>query len=248
MELQAQGLVAGWLLDDGSGFRARDFVGARHGTLVGFEDPATVTSGWTPGVYGSALQFLATDYIDLGSNTYDLGIRRHATFATHISWRDFSTTRSLGGDWNDSLGWSIRIDNATTMVFFIYPNNHRITATVPTLVANQVYHVVGVMNGATMHLYLDGRQVGQAALNEDIGDSAETVKLGQRGDGTSYLNGSIEDFLIYTRALNAQEVHKLATAPFGWIGFDYWAWLSSVAAPAGNPWYYYAQQAALTQH
>lgn len=53
----AKNLVGCWLLNEGAGNIAYDSAGANNGTLSGFSDPATATSGWCSGPYGGALRF-----------------------------------------------------------------------------------------------------------------------------------------------------------------------------------------------
>lgn len=65
------------------------------------------------------------------------------------------------------------------------------------------------------------------------------------GDYSTVYNGDIEWFGVYSRALSANEVAQLYYEPYcmiEWPGASVWRYYSIPAAPAGNPWYAYAQQ------
>ncbi len=176
----------------------------------------TLTNGptWVVNEGQQALQFdtSASTYVDLGINAYDLGIRRHATFSMWCKADDEVDQRHILSDWNTSQGFAVRFSTASTIVFFVYPNNHRITVT-PVVPPGVMYHIVAVMDGANMRLYLDGEFLATTTLGEDIGDSASTIKIGVRGDldspTTKGFEGPIWEVGIYNRALTATEIRHL---------------------------------------
>ena len=147
------------------------------------------------------------DYIDLGTNAYNLGIRRTATFSGWVQPNNFSTFSNVVSDWNTNLGMTLRIDSGgTTATVYVYPNNHRIVASY-SFTAGIWYYLVGVMDGNNLYLYISGVLVGSTTLGEDIGSSASTLKVGNRGDlGGGYSNQQVALVQIYNRALTASEI------------------------------------------
>jgi len=144
------------------------------------------------------------DYVDIGTNVYNMGIRRHATF---MGWM---TSLSAGGgayllsDWN-GLGMTLRFNNTSSTDFYVYGDNRRVTVSY-TFTPGTWYHITGVMDGANMYTYINGLLGGSQILGEDIGSSPSTLKIGPRGDGVAMSNQRVGNVLIYNRALSASEV------------------------------------------
>src|SRR3989344_3078898 len=216
------GLLGYLKLDDGSGSAiAKDSSrNGNHGTLNGFT-AAQAMESWKPNpthtgsfFNPAALEFDGTDdYVDVGVNTYGMGIRRSATFSAWIKIRDVADVggyNDIISDWN-TTGMSLRAGQNGELVFYVYPNDHRITYSAG-MQNDTWYHIVGVMDEATMYVYLNGAQKASAALGEDIGNSTSSLKIGQRGDLVSdtKTNGLIDDVRIYNRALAGNEIASLA--------------------------------------
>ena len=184
----------------GTGTTWTDLSGnGRVGTLTGSPTYTTVNSG--------ALQFSGTNYADIGINFYNLGIRRNATFS---GWIYFTTSGNsfVISDWNSNLGMTLRINNAGSADFYIYgaTTSPRITYTY-AFSYNTWYNLVGVVNGTTMYMYLNGVDTGLTQpLTEDIGNSTETIKIGVRGDKVLASAEYVSNVIVYNRALSATEV------------------------------------------
>lgn len=206
----AVGLVGAWPFWEGGGLRFYDLSGNGNDAI-----PSGTQYPWVAGQHGWAVDFAEGAFADVGINVFDLGIRRHATFACLVETDNISN-HTLISDWQGSLGMALRHGpSAGDIEFYVYPNNHRITVSGP-VVAGVWYFLVGVMDGANMHLYLDGVLKGSTTLGEDIGNSAATIKIGQRGDlgagqGT---DGRIGGAWIYNRSLSPAEVEQLYHDPF----------------------------------
>lgn len=164
-----------------------------------------------------APSFSPTAYADLGRNVYSYGITRFATFA---GWIKPTNAAAYGAyvlsDWNN-LGMTLRINNATSTDFYVYPNNHRVTASY-TFTDNVWYYLVGVMDGANMYTYVNGVQVGTTTLGEDIGNSPSTLKIASRGDGTGGCAQVTGHTTMYNRALSAAEIVQNFNATRGRYG------------------------------
>lgn len=79
------------------------------------------------------------------------------------------------------------------------------------LVAGVWYHVACVFDTTanTMTNYVNGAQALQEAENNNPADSSSELSLGRFPSGVQYLDGSIDDFRMYNRALTPAEVKQL---------------------------------------
>jgi len=112
-----KGLIGAWSPNLGpTGLTLFDqSINKNNGTLTNMD----AVTDWIVDERGYALDFDGTnDYINVGKNSFDLGIRRHATFSTWFRSNTSNANRSLMGDWNSSVGFSIRIDDDEAVTFF----------------------------------------------------------------------------------------------------------------------------------
>ena len=157
-----------------------------------------------------------TNYIDLGINAYNLSITSLATFSGWMM--STSSTAYLVSDWNNNIGMSLRFNDLNSADFYVYPNNHRITATYSFSV-NVWYNIVGVMDVANMYMYINGNLVGTTTLGENIGNSSSTLKIGARGDLAPTSSAQkVSSLQIYNRVLSAAEVSQNFNATRGRYG------------------------------
>jgi len=85
-----------------------------------------------------------------------------------------------------------------------------------TLAAGVWTHIAAVYDGAFMHLYIDGVQVGSLAKTGTIDQNASIpVSIGNRPasatGGTRPFDGIIDDLRIYRRSLSAAEIETIRT-------------------------------------
>ena len=155
-----------------------------------------------------------TDSIDLGADNF--------TWAT---WLKYSATSG-----NHALIWAHKTGPGTTPAAWLRaePGSNRIRAAVGTGWSNartlssrvaynddQWHHVVFRRSDDWLTLYVDGNQVAQAAapygsITEGKEFGIEGIHVGQRIDGVDRLRGSLDETLIYRRALSAAEIGRLA--------------------------------------
>lgn len=78
---------------------------------------------------------------------------------------------------------------------------------VADVIANRVYHVVGVYDGAKMRIHINGRLNNTSANTVAAGDGSGTMKIGARGDdaATGFV-GVLDECAIYNRALTDVEI------------------------------------------
>tara|TARA_A100000172_G_scaffold75387_1_gene58146 strand:+ start:1055 stop:1846 length:792 start_codon:yes stop_codon:yes gene_type:complete len=79
---------------------------------------------------------------------------------------------------------------------------------------NSWHHLVGVFNGSTMTIYLDGSVPTQSGIGSSIPSSTLSTggsnpHIGSKTDNTSELEGKMDDFSIFNAALTATEVANI---------------------------------------
>jgi len=70
------------------------------------------------------------------------------------------------------------------------------------------HHLAATFDGTTVSWYGDGRPIGSQAV-DDVATPG-TVRIGKREDNDNYFPGSVDEILIYDRALSAEEIAWLA--------------------------------------
>jgi len=79
--------------------------------------------------------------------------------------------------------------------------------------AGRWHHLAGVYNGATLRLFLDGKQVASGNVTGNLIGYDTVLRLGINGGLTEPMAGKMDDVRIYNRALTDQEIVSLATGP-----------------------------------
>ena len=184
------------------------FGGARTNT-TGLLDLTTKNTGVTlaNAVYDSNGQITfdgISSYVNLGINSYNLGIRRAATFSGWLM-QTAGGSAYLISDYDADKGMTLRFNNPSSADFYVYPNNHRVTVAY-TFTQNVWYNIVGVMSYGIMYMYINGVLAGSNTLGEDIGNSASTLKIGCRGDATSISAQKTANVQVYNYALSSDQI------------------------------------------
>ena len=198
--------------DETSGTTAADATGnSWNGTLV--NGPL-----WATGKSGNAVDLDGTnDYVSLPT-----GVLSSCTTCTVAAWVNL-----------DAVSTWMRIfdfGTGTSTYMFLTPKNgskaksalrSRTMARVnkslmgtSALATGGWHHVAVTLNGATGTLYVDGVQVGQnTAMTlkpSDMGSTTQNWIGRSQFSADPYLNGKVDDFRIYSRALTASEIAALA--------------------------------------
>ncbi len=195
-----------------------------NGYFVG----GATTSAKTIGQVGQGLQFDGVDdYVSIASSAsirppLPLAFSFWINPATVASNQDIFGARvhePHEGYWaNITSDGSLQISFGDNV--YCAPEGRRSKTTAASaLVANQWQHIAGVIRGATdMDIYINGVDVGgtYSGSGGNISYVSSIMRLGSRGgaDGCPavYLNGALDEFRIYNRALSAQEVKQLYSA------------------------------------
>ncbi len=209
------GLVGYWSFNEATGTKATDFSGRGDtGTLTAMSAPATASSGWGSGKFGSGVNFDGTDdYISLAS---DLAVADDLPWAFSfwinpgtLSSNDYIAT-SVGGinpfklstnTFGDIILFGENGGSATWTNAF--PNG-----------SNKWTHVVIVCDGTSssnLRLYING--IADSGNPKTIAVSAfKITNIGALLALSTYLSGSLDELRVYNRALSASETLALYQA------------------------------------
>jgi len=116
-----------------------------------------------------------------------------------------------------SYPYVFRYDTSNSIKFYRYDGTNNPGSIGTTTINDSAWHhIVGVKNGSTLYLYIDG------VLNDSDADTttgtttnSSPVYVGMRGGGTNYYAGTVDDIQIYNNALTASEVSALYTSTKG---------------------------------
>jgi len=210
------GLVAYYPFD-GDAKNSTDIFGS--GTLSGGVVPAEDRNGKASG----ALKFDGEDDYIKVNDSETLRIQEELTLSAwvkldEISWDYARIVVKEFGDGIPYVSYGLMADhNASRRFGFHLSDEYDVITYIQaddTHSAGVWYHVAGVWNGSTMFLYVNGQQqqetasfTGEIAYPDFIGSSGAALNMG--GDtarNIEYLNGSIDDVRVYSRALSATEI------------------------------------------
>lgn len=207
--------IGWWKLDEGGGTVAHDSADSYNGAIY--------SATWATGEIGGALSFDGTnDYVDFGDvDEFEFG---SSNFSIAF-WFYTQGTHDLGGDhsgygdviskYNYSVGrqWLFQQSPAGNINFASYTSS----GSGEGLTSHNGYqyqwvHCVGVREGSTKRLYING-DLDNTGTTQGVATGKTTkVFLGTIED-TSHkyqlFNGKIDDVRVYNRALSAQEVFEL---------------------------------------
>jgi fibronectin type 3 domain-containing protein len=197
--------------DETSGTTAADATGSGwNGTLVG--GPL-----WGSGRTGNAVDLDGTnDYVALPT-----GVVSNATTSTISAWVNLDAV----SNWMRIFDFG----SGTSTYMFLSPKNGangkirfaiKLNGSAEQIIDGQSalptggwHHVAVTLNGATGTLYVDGQQVGSnTAMTLKPSDLGATTQnwIGRSQFADPFLNGRVDDFRIYSKALGSNEVAVLA--------------------------------------
>jgi hypothetical protein len=207
------GLVGYWKFDEGNGTEAGDSSGNNNnGTL---ENGPT----WVDGKYGKAVSFDGSDdYVEVPqSSTLDIvdGVsivawvypKASPTFATILSrWYD---------GWEPDRGIVLQLKEGSYLRFGVIDTINVLDAPF-TFETNKWYYIAATWNGSDSRIYVNGIEIGNRSTSGSF--TNQNVNLGIGSDLNPFqagFNGTIDNVMIYNRALTAEEVmaHYLLPPP-----------------------------------
>jgi hypothetical protein len=228
LNCDAQGLVAHWRFDEGSGTEVHDCSpNAIKGVIVGS------AFSWTDaGKYGGALVFNGDDttHIDMGLSdalqiTGDISVCAWVKplVSSAGNARTIATKGGLNGSVTDPFqGWELGIvtsgPGAYSATFAIsYKEGSNLSRTSGVVAATGFTHVCGVFEkGVSVQVYVDGQASPPAdasAVAAQHNDPVAAVTVGSRYaenfKGRAFV-GTIDELYIFNRPLTIRDVAALA--------------------------------------
>lgn len=203
--------LALYKLDETGGTVAADSSGSGNDATV------KGTAAWAQGIKGNAVSLNGRDsYVQLPA-----GIVSRAQQLTVSGWvkanslSDYMRIFDFGSGTNEYMFLTPKAGNR--MLFAITVNGNgpgqEQTISGPVLPTGVWKHVAVTLNGSTGILYVDGREVGRntsLTLNPSSLGQTKNNYIGKSQYPDPHLNGLVDDFRIYSRALSAAEVLNLA--------------------------------------
>jgi hypothetical protein len=204
-------LVARWAMDEGSGASTADDTGnGNTGTLQN-------TPTWAAGQIGAgSLTFTpsSNEYVSVSVQS-SLNITGPITVAAWVKIPDTASVRTIVGNRTASSGgftWNAVNDLQRFIWFSVAqwdcPNG--------TIIGDGAWHhyVITVPTSGSLTCYVDGSSGGTAASAAAGSGAVSGLTLGAWNDETggglsSYLDGSIDEVRIYSRALTGGDVAEL---------------------------------------
>lgn len=193
------GMISYWR---GEG-NANDKLGINNGTVNG--------TTYTTGKIGQAFSFDGVnDRINLPSiftvTNYPVATLMAWVYGTESQWHSIISQERVAGKYQIRLE---QTDVANTMQFGIVESTVAWRGTITnTSTINTWHHIVGVSNGTTLLLYIDGVFTGSDIIDAGTGsNNAGNWVIGSEDGGTTQaFNGSIDEIAVLNRALTPAEI------------------------------------------
>ncbi|MDE0635386.1 MAG: LamG domain-containing protein [Candidatus Poribacteria bacterium] len=209
MAVTTDGLVGAWLFDDGTGNTVSDSSGnEHHGELV------QGAPKWVDGKFGRAMNFGGTDMVTVPDNdALDL------TSFTIAAWINSPAT---SGRWHVIAAKEARNPTGRNYGIFGHVNNGSIhysftsngwkSFDAPTNVTDgSWHHVAATYEKPNFKLYIDGELDAEVAPNADPESNDSPLYIGGCDIGNYWMTGTIDEVVLYDRALSEAEIAELIT-------------------------------------
>lgn len=241
-----RGLVAGWLLGEGSGTSVRDVLGRHHGATQN-------TPVWTgTGKFGPALSFNGTTQYATITDTTSL---RPPSLSV-VAWFKLSGTPSFatvvckpysGPVWSSPfVSWLIRLNNSNTIEIDVgngttYTGASGTDSLTFSLSTGVWYQVGFSYDQSVLRMFVNGVFRQQATnVTGAVGYGSPPVMFA--GDYAAspagdYFPGTIDHCLLYNRALSDAEFSQLYFSPFAFLAAPQTrrTWVNTTAAAISYP-------------
>ncbi|WP_372661900.1 LamG-like jellyroll fold domain-containing protein [Cohnella sp.] len=203
-------LKAWYKFDETSGASAAD--------ASGYGNIGTINGGaaWTTGQTGNAADLVGTNgYIALPE-----GVVSDADTITVAAWVNLDTASNWTRIFDFGSGSATSMfltpkNGANGKIRFAIKNNNsreQIIDGQSALATGGWHHVAVTLNGSTGTLYVDGSEVGSnTSMTLKPSDMGATTQnwIGRSQYADPYLDGRVDDFRIYTRAISSSEVVRV---------------------------------------
>lgn len=199
-----QGLVSYWKFDEGSGNIAHDSVGPNDGTIHG--------ATWAEGLINGALSFDGIDdFVDVGTDP-SLDLTSQFTIGAWVYFNNQSIDLSIFGSSNPDV---LRRFSFRSNCITLSDSSGQIELGVP-IPAKQWVYCAATWDGKTIKAYINAKLTGSVNWNGTLPPAHDnligmfTTALRDPGGGEKgwYMDGLIDELLIYNRALSIEEIRQ----------------------------------------
>lgn len=197
-DFAVDGLVAHWRFDGGKGRIASDSSGnAYNGDMIGMPQ-------WVFGKFGDAIEFDGEDDYVVIVDDGTFGIEKNMTVMAWFMPNDPVTNRSL---MVKEGSFSIGFNNNDELRFIVQPND-TIVESVTRSQFDYWSHFAVTYDSKSMKVYINGELESEEPHDVPIAQSDTDLLIG-RG-----FSGSIDEVLIYNKALIADEIQEIMLSGF----------------------------------
>jgi len=207
-------LVAHWKFDESKGTIAYDSAGNNDGALN--NGPTWTASG----INGSLLFDGVDDYVEVPDSPYwDFGAGDFSISAwVRLSASELGNYGVIIGRWHSSSNsnrWELFKEAENGLSVYVSSDgtaSGQINATtgVGTVTSDVWYHLVGMREGNSLKIYLNGTEKDSTPIAFSIPDDDLPVMMGRHNSvSPHYFGGAIDDVRIYNRALSAEEIGEI---------------------------------------
>ena len=196
-------LAAYWSFDEPEGNVAKDYSGqGNDGKIIG----ATRVKG----ISGNALSFGDKSSVDCGKgkNLVFSGDYSLEVWVKHESGTDQGYVTKWTAAGGNSAWWLGFLEGVVQCGDYYEGGQSRIKG--DPINDNEWHHVVGVREGTSIYLYIDGERIAEGqSLAMVAGDNPAPVYIGAIRDAGSWLfKGTMDEVRIYSRALREEEIKE----------------------------------------
>ena len=210
-----------WTLNESSGARAYERIQQVEGTISG-----GVTL-FQPGIAGKAMVFdgVSGQILTAGNVTIPVTVTFEAWIKPSVAMTGAPNIPYL------TIGSPIYIGVASGILFYQFSG---INLMGPIITDGQWHHCVGVFDGITGSIYVDGKLFGSSSYIRSTIISAPAMFARYTTAGTDWWNGSIDEVAIYPYALSAAQIQSHYLARYNVIPDSYPA--KVLASQPSNYW------------
>lgn len=214
----SSGLVARWKFDESGGTTAADSAGGHNGALV---NGPTFTSA---GKLAGALTLNGSNQYVSVPDVASLELAGSWTVSAWVNLPSLPTSGNYfglvtkGQTLNNSTNYGLYVGNGwhcTGVAWVLNFNDNADTGSYHACSTSSIstgvwYHIVGVWDGTTESLYVNGTLAGTNVPGVlPASGSGVNLTIGVDDYGAGYANATIDDVRIYNRALSVDEIYGL---------------------------------------
>lgn len=208
MAVTTEGLVAAWLLDDGTGTTVADSYTNKLDGEVSRGIPE-----WVEGKFDGALEFKGSDMVTIPDN--DLLDLTSFTIAAWIK------SPATSGSWHVIAAKEARNPTGRNYGIFGHVNDGYIhysftsgggwkSYNAPTNVTDGAWHhVAATYERPNFKLYIDGELDAEQAPDTEPDSTGSPLYIGGCDIGNYWMTGIIDEVVLYDRALSPEELSEL---------------------------------------